>query len=106
MYFLSTFKICLLLIFLELDSYKLNRANYCYLTHISPNLMLFYGSYMSGTRLKWRHYFILFSPMKIFFELMSMILKNHMFKLVNSSRFLKNARRISFTLCMLFKATK
>jgi hypothetical protein len=68
--------------------------------------MLFYGSYMSGIGLKWKHYFILFSPMKIFFEFLSMILKNHMFKLVNSSRFFKNENIISFTLCMLSKATK
>jgi hypothetical protein len=68
--------------------------------------MLFHGSYMSGIGFKWRHYFILFLPMKIFFEFMSMILKNHMFKLENSSRFLKNASRIYFILCMLSKATK
>jgi hypothetical protein len=42
--------------------------------------------------------------MNIFFEFMSMILKNHMFK-IDLSRFLKNASR-SFLLSTLPKETK
>jgi hypothetical protein len=47
----------LLLIFLELDSYKLIESINATWHIFSPNLMLLYGSYMKGTGLKWRHLF-------------------------------------------------
>jgi hypothetical protein len=45
----------LLLVFLELDSYKLNRKHGIIQHILSPNFMLFYYNYLNDIGFKWIH---------------------------------------------------